>query len=262
MHKAVMIGGKSKTFATLVGGLGNQLFQAAAAYAYAKTYGKELILDFSDWTVSHGSPGKSPKTYKNSIFQKFDYIEFATKGYTDIFESRFNFDFLPYYAGDVKLHGYFQSLKYFETFKEEFISQLVLPDVDSDFIEEKNVAFHIRRTDYLIQRHIHFICDTEYFKKQFEAFDGYQINVFTDDPEAVSTEFNDYKFNIIQGANELSDLQLLSQHDNIVASNSSFSWWASLLGKPKQNIIVPDIWFKNFENHDDIYRSNFTRVPV
>jgi hypothetical protein len=46
----------------------------------------------------------------------------------------------------------------------------------------------------------------------------------------------------------------------LICSNSSFSWWASFIGVKKNKIIVPKIWFKNIQNHDDIYREEFTKI--
>jgi hypothetical protein len=251
----------SNVYVSLVGGVGNQLFQIAAGYAYAKTYNKNLVLDTTRWT---GSQGKHPDTYKNTLFKNFTFTTHHPRQHTEVFEKRFNFDPLPYFKGDVRLNGYFQSFKYFEHYKDEFLNLLEWPDVPVGWLASENVAFHIRRGDYIQHGHVHFICDKKYFSKQFEEFSDpvHQMNVFTDDPDAVQVEFQGHNFNIIQTNSELEDLRLMSLHDSIVCSNSSFSWWASLIGKQKEKIIVPDIWFKNFQQHDDIYRSDFTRIAV
>lgn len=251
----------SNVYVNLVGGVGNQLFQIAAGYAYSRKYGKNLCIDSSRWA---GSQGSHPDTYKHNIFQNFLYSSVHHKTPTTIIEKRFNYDELPYHKGDVVLSGYFQSLKYFQEYAEDFKSLLVLPEVDSSWITKDAVAFHIRRGDYLVHHNIHLICGTEYFKNQFHQFSGKDINVFTDDKDRVFNEFYDstVQFNIIDTAVELKALTLISKHANIVGSNSSFSWWASFLGEPKNKIIVPDHWFKNFEDHDDIYRADFTRVAT
>jgi hypothetical protein len=58
--------------------------------------------------------------------------------------------------------------------------------------------------------------------------------------------------------NELEDLYLLSQMDAIIICNSSFSWWASYLGKQKQ-VIAPKRWFgiKGPQDYQDIYNKNW-----
>jgi hypothetical protein len=245
-------------FVKVCGGLGNQLFQIAAGYSYCKKYNKSLCIDTSNWFASQG---KNPITYKNSIFKNFEYSSNSTSDIDKIIEEDINYTELKFYDGDVSLSGYFQSLKYFDDCMYEFIEKLCLPSVDNSFIQEKNVAFHIRRGDYMNFSHIHGVCDTEYFNSQFEKFKNYQINVFTDSPDIVSEEFKNKKFNLIKTTSELNDLTLMSLHENIVCSNSSFSWWASLLGNKKDTIIVPNRWL-NTQNQYDIYRSDFTKIKI
>ena len=57
-------------FVKVGGGLGNQLFQVAAAYSYCKKYNKKLYIDISDWSASQGN---NPTNYKDSIFKNFEY---------------------------------------------------------------------------------------------------------------------------------------------------------------------------------------------
>jgi hypothetical protein len=246
-------------FVKVGGGLGNQLFQVAAAYSYCKKYNKKLYIDISDWSASQGN---SPINYKDSIFKNFEYHCHSTPETTQIQEDDLVYNELSFCDGDVSLHGYFQSEKYFTEYKQEFIDLLNLPDVNKSFMEEQNVAFHIRRGDYISYSHIYNVCNTDYFNKQFETFKNHQINVFTDSANIICEEFKNENFNLIITNSELEDLTLMSLHTNIVCSNSSFSWWASLLGVEKNNIIVPNKWFNNLAHHYDIYRSDFTKIEV
>jgi hypothetical protein len=243
----------SNCYANVCGGVGNQLFQVAAAYTYAKRYGKDFFIDYSKW---HASQGTNPLQYENTIFKNFQY-GVGKEFNPELLEEGFGYSPLREIEGDVSLTGYFQSWKYFE---DDFKDLIVLPQVRTDFIEEKNVAFHIRRGDYLKFPDI-FDIGQEYFRRQFFNFSEYQINVFTDSPEIVLAEFDGYDFNLIQTSSEINDLTLISQHDNVVCSNSSFSWWASYLGKPKTKIIVPDKWLKG-SNCADVYRSDMTIEPT
>lgn len=245
-------------YANVIGGVGNQLFIVAAGYAYAKKHNKKFAINVSNWNASQG---KNAIEYKNTLFKNFNF-EIPTNDAIVINEKRTNYDELPFYDSSVILSGYFQSFKYFEDVADEFISMLNLPNVNDNILKEKNVAIHIRRGDYIQHANIHYVCNTEYFKNQLLKFEGFQKHAFTDSLEYVSREFNGSDFNIIKSNSELLDLSFMSKHDNIICSNSSFSWWASLLGKPKKQIIVPDKWFLNYQPHEDIYRSDFIKVPV
>lgn len=246
-------------YVNLAGGLGNQLFQVAAGYAYSKKHGKNLCLNCERWSASQG---RQPEIYSNSIFRNFKYASPIGEVFP-FFEKRFNFDEIPHHNGNISLNGYFQSLKYFEEYREKFVDKLQLPNTKIDWIDEKNVAMHVRRGDYLMHHDIHLVCNTNYFIKCLEEFPDYQVNVFTDSPEYIQKEFAGYDFNIIHTGDELLDLTLMSHHDNMICSNSSFSWWASLLSKKKDKILVPSKWFNNFkENYDDVFREEFIRVEV
>jgi hypothetical protein len=243
------------------GGIGNQLFQLANGYAYAKKHNKELYINDIGWAAGQGN---HPEYYKTTIFKNFKYSNNATHNIVNLTERRFNYDPLPEMEGSIALNGYFQSLKYFEEYKDEFISNIYLPEVEDILNINKTVAFHIRRGDYLNYKDIHYVCTTEYFNVLFDKFvDKYDIHVFTDSPEYVSEEFKRYKFEIKKTESDLHDLSLLSKYKQIVCSNSTFSWWASLLGDSDKKIIVPEKWFgPNFENHDDIFRSDFIKLRI
>ena len=95
----------------------------------------------------------------------------------------------------------------------------------------------------------------------FDLFQGYQIHVYTDSPEHVLKEFPHRKFNLIQASSELQEFTLLSQYENMVCSNSSFSWWASQLGVEKQRIMVPDKWLLTNDSKE-LYLPNMTLVET
>lgn len=237
-------------YVNVMGGLGNQLFQIAAGFAYSKKTGKRLIINPANWNAGQGNHAIS---YKDTIFKNFEYGIPITRNIVGIHEKQFNYTELPLHIGSVALCGYFQSLKYFSEYKDEFINLLCLPEVKTSFITDGSVAFHIRRGDYLKFPHIYNICDRVYFDKLFTCFTDFQINVFTDSPAHVLDEFSDREFKIIIGNNELEDLTIMSHHPNIVCSNSSFSWWASILGCEKHKIIVPNKWLLDRECSDIYY---------
>lgn len=241
------------------GGIGNQLFQIAAGYAYSKRTNKNFYIDSSKW---RGGQGRNGYEYLDTVFKNFKYANSNTRINVGYSEPRFNYDPIPDPEENIVLHGYFQSLKYFSECQDEFKSLLNLPKVSLPLIDEFNIAFHIRRGDYLNYPDIHYVCKSDYFNRCFDYFEGYQINVFTDSPEYVKNEFSDKKFNLIEGHTEVEDLVLISQHDNVVCSNSTFSWWGSFLGEKKDKIIVPGKWFADGREADDIYRKGMIKLKL
>jgi hypothetical protein len=240
-------------YVNVIGGVGNQLFQIAAGYAYAKKHGKKLIVNPYNWFAGQGT---NPLVYKDTIFKNFEYGNCFTRDVIGIHEKRFNYDELPFHEGSVSLSGYFQSLKYFEEYKDEFISLLNLPEVDSEI----DIAFHIRRGDYLKHATIHHVCHTEYFEKFFEKYKWQNIKVFTDDPNHVINEFLNYKFEILHSDSDIKDLAYMSKCDIVVGSNSTFSWWAALIGD--KTSYFPSKWFADGGEATDIYYDKMIKCNV
>lgn len=245
-------------YVSLAGGVGNQLFQIANGYAYSKKYSKNLVLDSSHWGAGQGN---NPRCYEKSFFKQFKFGSPDMSRPTPLLqETKFNYQELPRREGNVILSGYYQSIKYFDENLEflDLLNFTTQENLDISFMENPNVAVHIRRGDYMRHPDKHLVCGTDYFRRNIEKFPNHQINVFTDSPEYVQKELEGMDVNIINGGSEINDLYLMSLHDNIICSNSTFSWWASLLKNKKEKIIVPKVWFKNFgEDYHDIYRNDF-----
>lgn len=246
----------SNCYVNIIGGVGNQLFQIAAGYAYSKKYDKKLIINPTRWFAGQGT---NPAIYKDTIFKNFEYGSLPlTRDVIGIHEKRFNYDELPYHLGNVSLNGYFQSLKYFEEVKDEFISLLNLPEINENL--KIDVGLHIRRGDYLKHPTIHHVCHTDYFEHFFEKFKDRDIKVFTDDPNHVMNEFARYKFDILKADSDIKELACMTRCDTLVGSNSTFSWWAALIGG--KTSYFPSKWFVNNNDATDIYHDKIIKHDV
>lgn len=247
-----------------IGGLGNQLFIIAAGYAYAKKHDKKLIIVPDNWNAGQGNHVIS---YKDTIFRNFEYGSLSfTRDVIPLHEKRFNYDGLPFTHGNVSLHGYFQSVKYFEDVKDEFISLLDLPDWDNTPLRNQKgshiplMGVHIRRGDYMIYENIHYVCHTDYFNYFLRKFENYNVVGFTDSPAYVLEEFSNFGLQIPIFNSDLDSFASMSKCDIIVGSNSTFSWWASLIGK--KTCYFPSKWFADGREHGDIYRKDMITYNV
>lgn len=242
----------SKCYVNLAGRLGNQLFQIAAGYNYCRKFDKQLIVCYNSYQLTNSHNMDIIGFYKDTIFQNFNFGIIDEPAILLGEDSIKNF-----YSGNVQIGGYFQSLNFFEEFEKDYKKLLILPKME--VINRLDVAFHIRRGDYMGDLNYASICNTEYFDKCFDRYDNRIINIFTDSPEYVCQEFNSRSFNIIETGSALKDLTLISMHDTIVCSNSSFSWWASFLGNLKSEIIVPPRWMRDNECVE-VYRREFIKL--
>ena len=94
------IEGKKYVSVELMGGLGNMMFQLAAAYALAKKYNHTLLLNPNHVGTLH----KAPMEYKDSIFKK---IEVPSKPLEFFKISEESFSYKPLEALDANIILYF-----------------------------------------------------------------------------------------------------------------------------------------------------------
>lgn len=260
-----------------MGGLGNNLFQIACAYAYSLKNDKELILFNEKIGIVH----KSLDTYKDNILSK---IEFSTKQDLSKFkvynEPFFNYQEIPNIDSDVYLNGYFHSSKYFESYEKEIRDLFLYPSNVFDDIIEKTLdvykidmskdntcSIHVRRGDYLNYPNQHPIQNMNYYMKAIKQMPKDSIFlIFSDDISWCKKNFPDLpeKFKFIEGNSDHEDLLLMSLCNNNIICNSTFSWWAAWLNKnSEKKVIAPSKWFgPAYANHDtkDLYCENWIKI--
>ena len=251
--------------AHLMGGLGNQLFQIATAYAYAKREHKSLVfrltwptrsdrpplwntyLDPSGWNIS--LPGPSVR----------------------ISEKAFSFHELPSVDSEasVELYGYFQSSEYFSAYAEEIRDRLQInPSLKSLFpIPNNCIGAHVRRGDYMNHAAYHYVCSPKYYTGSRDYID-LEMPVFwiTDDPEWVQENLYRPGDSVVS-SDTIADFTRLSQFKHLILSNSSFSWWAAWLnpcGFVERKICCPNKWFgpTGPKDVESIYEPGWSRIDT
>jgi hypothetical protein len=189
------------------GGVGNQMFQYAAAKALALQTGRELVIDILHFNRVHLN--ETPRQYKLNIFPAIKEVTALKKDvnnivpqfrspllsrvYRNINKSIFNFnksyrvDKSSFYSEIsvnqshvTYLDGYWQSEKYFQAMSEEIRELFSLNYLDADPSLTENIeairsansaSIHVRRGDYIASPHskqIHAICDPKYYEKAID----------------------------------------------------------------------------------------------
>lgn len=222
------------TFSNLgkLGRLGNQLFQIAATFAYAKKNGFEYILP--EWKYNQYLANPLPVSSHIPNLNKFR--EADAFSYSRI-------------SGDnLDLVGYFQNEKYFSDLKDE-IKSLFRPKDEIINSQRSSIPFgrltsiHIRRGDYLKFPNHHPVIDMSYYTKAVNMLRGETDNylVFSDDIEWCRQNFpSDFIFS--NESDEFLDLYKMSLCGNHIIANSSFSWWGSYLSEVRGKVIAPSPW--------------------
>lgn len=268
----------------LMGGLGNQLFQIAAAYAYAKDNGLELALP-SSWA---DRPDRPPLWNSYLDISKWKNIinedQYNNAPWLIISESGFEFKTLPPLGNHVwfcKLLGYFQSSQYFSKYKDEIRialqphplllaeSKTNLKDVSIEDTDKWIVA-HVRRGDYVNNPDYHLVCTSEYYngaKDVIQERTGLKkVCWITDDFYWVHIHLYTYGDVILSGDSSV-DFTNLTQFRHMILSNSSYSWWASWLNPRdyKDRIICcPNRWFgpSGPQKYATIYEPSWLRIDT
>lgn len=268
----------------LIGGLGNQLFQYAAAKVLALETKQKFFIDVSqfesyklhNYALNHfnviSKTYKKPNRYLRKIksfYQKYTFYKEKDFGY--------NPDLINLKGDIIFLEGYFQSEKYFIKYEKEIREDFELrtslkKDTKAAIakIESVNsVSIHIRRGDYL-NNSLHNTSKDEYYDIALEIIQSKISNpvffVFSDDMDWVKANFSTKQETIFIDFNDAStnfeDLKLMASCKHNIIANSSFSWWGAWLNtNPEKIVIAPKLWFNDDSiNTNDIIPTSWVKI--
>lgn len=263
----------------LNGGIGNQMFQYAAAKSLALH--KKTILKLDVTPASHKSMPQELKArpfdlhyfdLPDPIAASLEIASFlTTKQLGKIIEKTkanhkrkiyrepfFHYDENFFKAnGDVFLKGLWQSEKYFKPFEKEIRNIFTFKEVShlasQNLKNETSVSVHIRRGDYLtkISQEILGTLPISYYQQAIEVIKSKISNstfyFFSDDIDWAKSNFQIPNAIFVSNSltkNHFEDLYLMTQCQHNIIANSSFSWWGAWLNdNPNKIVIAPERWF-------------------
>jgi Glycosyl transferase family 11 len=246
-----------RTVVRLGGGLGNQLFQAAAGIAMAARTGNRLVFDISSY------PGEDERRYELAGFAHgAEICELAEAGDLPVFsEAGFHYDErIEGLAGSVVLSGYFQSPRYFAAVERAIrsifdLEALVRPEIRdqaASLAAKGTISVHVRRGDYisnLLTRVIHGRLDRNYYCDAISLLRRVHLEapvmVFSDEPQKIGSLLEGIGGITFAADNShFEDLYLMKSCLHHITANSSFSWWGAWFGQHAGTLtIAPRQWF-------------------
>jgi len=247
---------KTEITGHLMGGMGNLLFILATCYDLSKKYNSSLKFYTKMW-----SDGKRKNIIKYNMFKNFQLDSNTIRNYNITYrENNFFYDTIHVDSRiNNCIHGYFQSYKYFDKYKNEFIKMLHNPyskTIESLIHKYKQnnnalvpVSIHVRRTDYLSLSHIHLNLDMKYYLDAISHFstENSIFIIFSDNVEFIQNEplFQNLPHKIIiDNPDDEYCFWLMSACTHNIIANSSYSWWASYVNSnPDKLVIAPNRWF-------------------
>ncbi len=247
------------------GGLGNQMFQVAAAMIYSLETNRTILLP-KEFYNSHNT---NKLEYAESLFREFIHrIDKPIDGFAIEQLVRNGFQLHPGEpgfeawdpvdgSGNIVLHGYFQSYPPIQR-HEQMIRTVYKSGLGNYRIvfqdSPTRVGIHVRRGDYLKPPHSD-VLPTQplsYYEQALSYYpkDTTEFYIFSDDLDWCRQQplFQTLPTkNYVDEPNEVKCLALMTTClGGFICANSTFSWWGAFLGAygSKAPVVVPKNWFK------------------
>lgn len=288
---------KSGVVVQLSGGLGNQMFQYAAAKVLAWTNNVPLALDLSfyedqakyfvarnfELAIFDVSDEIVPKEEVRKIIQPSLLSKIFAPRYKIYTEPSHRFDArLKQITPPCYLTGYFQSEKYLEGYHQqvrelfEFKKTVAEQNkaIRADIENTNAISVHIRRTDFVDNKaanNVHGVCTLNYYKAAIELMASKIAHptfyIFSDDPNWVRQAFGIFRYPMVfighnQKEDSWQDMYLMSFCKHNIVANSSFSWWGAWLNRNNEKItIAPKDWVADKSiDCSDVVPSSWIRI--
>ena len=268
---------------SLMGGVGNQLFQYAFGISVAKARGLDVGFTMHRCLNDRWRPAG----YQLDMFvDDIKLVPATVEGppfFTDhVGDAPFTFQKEVYTVEKPMFFGYWQTEKYFDTplvrekvkFRYPLSEQSLRVAEEIDKAGKGSTFLHVRRGADYKRSDFHALSSLDYYaeveRRVREKREGAKFFVFGDDPVYIHEHFaGDYTIvdHIKPDTNAIhEDMHLMSLCQNGAIPNSSFSWWASWIGdtKPDRMIFATDKWFGDKYQKDidtsDLIPERWTRL--
>lgn len=273
-------------FVKICGGLGNQIFQYAFARYLQKVTGVgNVIVDTSYFNKKHIRNIELNKLSINNVhwnnngYLLFDVSYFLYRLFERMFCHKQKLIFPikifnnSFYFCDKTINiskiekskklfvaGYFQQAEIIHYLADELRENIFPKDGLNIYAKNYLKAINENQTIAVSIRagwdYIKFgwpLCSKEYYKsglkKLIDKYPNSKIFIFSDCIDKVKSEkwFAEYNVKYIENCSSVESLYLLSQCDNYVIANSTFSWIGAYLSKNKDRTIIAPKYFYNGE---------------
>jgi hypothetical protein len=276
------------------GGLGNQLFQYAAAKQWAQELDCELVVDQS-W-FQRPLATETPRPYELSRYplslrcateqeqRRWRWMHGRLARFASplmpmrlVVESS---QLSPVVTAGSYLKGYWQSQDYFKSSRVQLLRELQPKSPPSDLDQQvlaqisscNAVSIHVRRGDYVSLSSaaaFHGLCSIDYYQQSIDYMLSHvtepRFFVFSDDPAWSKANLplpqNSYYVAHNKAETAFQDLRLMQHCRHHIIANSSFSWWGAWLASAEQQLVLaPKQWFAAQQTPDNLIPANWRQL--
>jgi Glycosyl transferase family 11 len=264
----------------ILGGLGNQMFCAAAGLALAHQLHARLEFDLREYKRDklrqyelgifelpasvHEEGPLTLQAFWSRLVRGRLLAGRAPADWTAAVWEQPSFQYDPSFhaiRGSVYISGYFQSPKYFaaiaDLVRQSFDFHRHLSPTGRALVEaargDDTIAVHVRRGDYVTNPKataVHGVLGASYYSRALDLVtrlvDKPRVFVVTDDEAAARAVLPTWPdgTRFVSGTSHFDDMQLIASCRHRVIANSSFSWWGAWLdGRSDGLTVAPRAWF-------------------
>jgi hypothetical protein len=176
-----------------------------------------------------------------------------------------------------QITGYFQTWIYFEKYHPSRTEYFKLQhpsewfkDQVSKIQREKPIGLHIRRGDYSALQNEFGLLSTSYYIQGLRVLErthpGRKIWIFSDDVSAareILTGIEESRLNFVESprsAEPIESLILMSLCEALIIANSTFSYWAAIVGESNRTVIAPQKWFKGRSDPNKLMPKSWIKI--
>jgi hypothetical protein len=237
---------------SLIGGLGNQLFEISNAYQLSIKYDKQLVIRQDNPTSNRGVYWNTIlKHFKKYLMPRREFLELKKK--CIIYNWGFQYkEIILNPTRSYFIKGFYQSYKYSDM---QLFEPLIQFDAVQLNVKPSDIAIHIRRKDYLTSP-IHKSMSLDYYYNGIQHILNkignnidFDIYIFSDDIGWCKKNFryNDITPKFVSMKTDIEEMAFMSTFTNIVIANSTFSWWCAHFNNidRDKNVVAPKNWFSD-----------------
>jgi hypothetical protein len=276
----------------IMGGLGNQLFQifCGIAYSLENRIPFKINANKFDLVSPLDNISKRPTYWSNILknLSPFTYQEqLAIPTYIE--KTHFRFKKIPIITQDFRLHGYYQSYKYFDGQFANICKMINLDNQKAELYKKykilftgvkKPISMHFRIGDYIKNQEMHPILNSTYYiesinylrSKMPNLEENYYLLIFGElcDNEKITQAIENIKnisnieilicdYNIP----DYEQLLLMSLTSHNIIANSTFSWWGAFLNNNVNKLVCyPSLWNGSNNNVKDLFPETWTKIII
>lgn len=268
----------------MIGGLGNQLFQWAAAVHLTVVHKQRVRFDTSWFRAPQSGDTVRELEIEPLLRSWGGLVRYPGKFADRIYRRPHRWHTVEQDAGGSLsyvrpgwLSGYFQDSRVVGAVGQTVLGELTAHGFVSRDVEESRVALHVRLGDYFHNPHtraFHGLLPPAYFNAAIKELPENAltkpVRVFTDSPEVFAEHYAptlavSYELSTARDAKDV--LHQMSSAGHLLISNSSLSWWAGFSSWACRNtengtVAYPLPWLSQSSHFDNcIAPHGWTPVP-